>query len=262
VKKLENKVVLITGASMGIGEALARVFAAEGAKLALAARSLDKLEALARSLPTEAVSIQTDMSQPAEVRAMVEKTVAHFGRLDILINNAGVGMYAAIAEMKPEQFEHLVAINWLGPVHAIQAAVPHMRKQGGGEIINIASVAGQVAIPWMGAYCSTKFALKALSNSLRMELKPDHIHVLLVCPGRVKTPFPENAYKAFDTRPFFPGGISAERVARAVLRAALARRREIVVPAHNRLFAWLHALFPAFVDQIMVWVLGGQMRKS
>lgn len=245
---------------MGIGEAIAKVFAAEGAKLALAARSLEKLEALARSLPTEAIAVRTDISRPEEVRAMVAKTVEHFGRLDILVNNAAVGMYASIADMEPGQFQQLVATNWLAPVHAIQAAVPHMKKQGG-TIINISSVAGKVALPWMGAYCSSKFALNALSNSLRMELKPEGIHVLTVCPGRVKTPFTENAYRDFATRPLYPGGIAAERVARATLRALHRRKREIFVPADNRLFGLLRSLFPSLVDRAIVWVLRPQMRK-
>jgi short-subunit dehydrogenase len=262
VKRLNGKVALVTGASMGIGEAIARLFAAEGAKVALAARSLDKLEALARALPTEAMTIQTDVSQPEQVRPMVAKTVEHFGRIDILVNNAGVGMYASVAEMKPDQFEHLIATNWLGPVRAIQAVVPHMKRQGGGTIVNISSVAGKVAIPWMGAYCSSKFALNALSDSLRMELRPERIHVLSVCPGRVRTPFTQNAYTDFATQPLYPGGISAERVARAVLRAMRRRRRQIVVPAHNRLFGWIHNLFPGLVDRTMVVVLRTQMRKK
>ena len=247
---------------MGIGEAIARVFSAEGAKLVLAARSIDKLEALARSLPSEALPLRTDMSRPEVARAMVQKTADHFGRIDILINNAAVGMYASVADMKPEQFEKLVATNWLGPIHAIQAAVPYMRKQGGGQIINISSVAGKVALPWMGAYCASKFALNALSDSLRMELRNENIHVLSVCPGRVRTPFTQNAYKDVATRPLYPGGISAERVARAVLRASRKRKREIVVPADNRLFGWLHGLFPALVDRAIVWVLRPQMRKG
>jgi short-subunit dehydrogenase len=262
MKPLTNKVVLITGASMGIGEALARIFSAEGAKLALAARSLDRLQVLAKSLPTEAIAIETDMSKPEAARDMVEKTVAHFGRIDILINNAAVGMYASVADMKPEQFEHLVAINWLGPVYAIQAVIPHMRRQGGGQIINISSVAGKVAIPWMGAYSSSKFALNALSDSMRMELRPDHIHVLLVCPGRIDTPFIENAYKDFATRPLHPGGISADRLSWAILRASLRNKREIMVPADNRLFEWFHAWMPATVDRFIVRVLRRQMRPN
>ncbi len=262
MNRLRNKVVLITGASSGIGSALAQVFAGEGAKLALAARSFDKLQALASSLGPEVLPLQADMTRPEEVRQMVRAAAEHFGRLDILVNNAGIGMYAAASEMLSEEFEQVVATNWLGPVHAMQAAIPYMRAQGGGQIINISSVAGKVAIPWMAAYCSTKFALNAFSNSLRLELAPDNIRVLTVCPGRVSTPFTANAFKGIATRPLSPGGISAERVARATLRAALGGRREIVVPASNRIFIWLRALFPRLIDAAMVRVLRRGMRIS
>lgn len=246
---------------MGIGEAIARAFAAEGARVALAARSLDKLGEIAKSLPTESLTIQTDVSRPDHVRAMIQTTVAHFGRIDILVNNAAVGMYAAAADMSPEKVEKLVATNWLGPMYAIQAAIPHMKKQGGGQIINISSVAGKVALPWMGAYCASKFALNAFSDSLRMELLADNIHVITVCPGRVNTPFTRNAFKDFATSPLIPGGISAERVARTVLRASKMRKREVIVPADNHLFGWIHALLPATVDRFMEWFLRPRMRK-
>jgi NAD(P)-dependent dehydrogenase (short-subunit alcohol dehydrogenase family) len=250
--KLANKVALITGASSGIGEAIARLFAHEGARVSLSARSADKLHALVASLGSTALAVPTDISDPAQVSRMVEITVERFGRLDILVNNAGVGMYAPVASMAPEQFTHLVSTNWLGPVYAVQAAVPHMRRQNGGQIINISSVAGRVAIPWMGAYCSTKFALNALSDSLRMELARDRIDVISVCPGRIATPFGRNAFRHAGYRPLPPSGTSAERVARAVLRASLRRKREIVVPASNWLFVWLHSLFLGLTDAMML----------
>jgi short-subunit dehydrogenase len=237
VGRLEGKVALVTGASMGIGEALAREFSAEGVRLALVARSADRLEALARQLPTESIAVRADISNREDISAMVAKTLEHFGRIDILVNNAAVGMYASVADMK-------------------------MREQGGGQIINISSVAGTVALPWMGAYCSTKFALNALSNSLRMELAADRIRVLLVCPGRVRTPFTENAFKDFSTRPLYPGGISAERVARATVRAMLAGKREIMIPVDNRILGWVRALLPALVDRMIAKVLRPQMRGS
>lgn len=260
--KLENKVVLITGASSGIGAAIARLFAREGARLALAARSVAKLRALAASLGANALAVPTDMTDRAAVRQMVQTTVERFGRLDILINNAGVGMYAPVATVSPEQLEKVVATNWLGPVYAIQSAVPHMRKQGGGQIINISSVAGKVAIPGMGAYCATKFALNALSDSLRMELAADRIQVITVCPGRIATPFVHNAFRDPAFRPLPPNGISADRVARAVLRASLRGKREIVVPASNWMFIWLHALFPRFTDYLMFQYLRRTMVGS
>lgn len=262
MKKLANKVVLITGASSGIGAAIARVFAAEGARVALAARSAEKLRAVAGSLGTDALAFPTDMTDRAQVRRTVEATVERFSRLDILINNAGVGMYAPVASMLPNQFEQVVATNWLGPVSAVQAVIPYMRKQGGGQIINISSLAGKIAIPWMGAYCGTKFALNALSDSLRMELAADRIQVLSVCPGRIATPFVRNAFRDPATQPLPSDGIPAERVARAVLRASLQGKREIVVPASNWAYVWLHTLFPRLVDYGMVRYLRGRMRQS
>jgi hypothetical protein len=250
--KLANKVVLITGASSGIGAAIARLFAHEGALVALSARSAGKLQTLASSVGSNAFSVPADITDPAQVRGMVETTVERFGRIDILVNNAGVGMYAPVATMQPEDFAQVVNTNWLGPVYAIQSAVPHMRKQGGGQIINVSSVAGKVAIPWMGAYCSTKFALNALSDALRLELARDRIQVISVCPGRIATPFGRNAFRDPAYRALPPSGVSAERVARAVLRASLGGRREIVVPASNWLFVWFHALFPRLTDSMML----------
>jgi NAD(P)-dependent dehydrogenase (short-subunit alcohol dehydrogenase family) len=251
MNKLANKVVLITGASSGIGAAIARLFAQEGARVALAARSADKLRSLAASLGQNALPLPTDMADPAAVRRTVEATVERFGRLDILVNNAAVGIYGPASTLPPEQFEKVIATNWLGPLHAIQSAVPHMRKQGGGQIINISSVAGKVAIPWMGIYCATKFALNALSDALRLELAGDRIQVITVCPGRIATPFMQHAFCDPRFRPLPPAGISADRVARAVLRASLRGKREIVVPASNWLFVWFHGLFPRLTEILL-----------
>lgn len=262
MKKLQDKVVIITGASMGIGAAIARLFAAEGARLALAARSLDKLQALADSLGTEVLPLRTDMTDPEQVRDMVRLTAERFGRIDILINNAGVGLYGAFAETPPEQLQQLVATNWLGPAYAIQAAVPYMRKQGGGQIINISSVAGKIPIPWMTTYCSTKSALNAMSYSLRMELQQDNIQVISVCPGRITTTFSKNAFRDSSSQPLRPGGISADRVARAILRASLRGSREIIVPASNWGLVWLHFPISALIDRLMLQYVRRNMRKA
>ena len=147
MRKLENKVVIVTGASSGIGAAIARLFAAEGASLALASRAIDKLESLASALGPRAVAIETDVTDPAQIQEMTRRCVERFGRIDILVNNAGVGMYGGIAEIPLARLQQLIATNWLGPVHAIQTVVPHMRRQGGGQIINVSSIAGKVVIP-------------------------------------------------------------------------------------------------------------------
>jgi short-subunit dehydrogenase len=260
---LANKVVLITGASMGVGEGLARAFAAQGARLALAARSVDKLEALAKMLPGQPLAVPTDMSQPQQARDMVEKTVRHFGRIDILVNNAAVGMYAAAATMDLSAAEVLYKTNWLGPMHAIQQAIPHMKQQGGGQIINISTVAARLPLPYFTAYASPKYAMTAMSDILRMELRPDNISVLLVFLGRVRTNFTANAYKGPGTRPLGGkmGGISVERAARAILLASKMKRREIVVPCSNRVFGWLRRLAPPLVDRLSMALLGPMMRQ-
>jgi hypothetical protein len=137
-----------------------------------------------------------------------------------------------------------------------------MRKQGGGQIINLSSVAGKVAIPWMGIYCATKFALNALSDALRLELADDRIQVISVCPGRIQTPFMQNAFRDPRFRLLPPEGISADRVARAVLRASLGGKREIVVPASNWIFIWLHTLFPRLIDSGMRQYMRGRMPNT
>ncbi|MSO19521.1 MAG: SDR family NAD(P)-dependent oxidoreductase [Acidobacteria bacterium] len=259
----QDKVVLITGASMGVGAGLAQMFAAQGAKVAIAARSMDKLVSLAKSLPGESLVIAADMSQPDQVRDMVAQTVARFGRIDILVNNAAVGMYAAAADMDMAACEHLIKTNWLGPLHAIQAAVPVMRRQGGGQIINISTVAARLPLPYFTAYASTKYAMTAMSDILRMELRPDNIQVLLVFLGRVRTNFTVNAFKGPGTKALGGkmGGISVERAARAILLASRWRRREIVVPCSNRVFGWLRRLAPPLIDRLTLALLKPMMRK-
>ena len=261
MRKLENKVVIVTGASSGIGAAIARLFAAEGASLALASRAIGKLESLASALGPRAVALETDVTDPARVQEMTRRCVERFGRIDILVNNAGVGMYGGIVETPLARFQQLIATNWLGPVYAIQTVVPHMRQQGGGQIINVSSIVGKVVIPWMTAYGSTKFALNALSDGLRMELRQDRIQVISVCPGQIRTPFPDNAFKNPDSQSFHPGGISPERVAKAVLRASLRGSREVVVPASSRGFWWVHSLFPGLLDWMMARFLRQRMQK-
>ena len=249
---------------MGVGEGLARAFAAQGAKVAIAARSAEKLQALANSLPGESQVIVADMSRPEQVRGMVEQTIGRFGRIDILVNNAAVGMYSPVIEMDMAAAEELFKTNWMGPVHAIQAAVPHMKRQGGGQIINISTVAARLPLPYFGSYASTKYAMTAMNDILRMELRPDNIKVLLVFLGRVRTNFTANAYKGPSTKPLGGkmGGISVERAARAILLASQMNRREIVVPCSNRVFGWLRRLAPPLIDRLAMALLGPMMRRK
>jgi NADP-dependent 3-hydroxy acid dehydrogenase YdfG len=237
--EIQGKVVIITGASMGIGAATARVFAEQGAKLVLAARSADTLAAVAKSLPaqTETLVVPTDMTDQAQVKALIDTAYARFGRIDIVINNAGQAAVGAVATINPDLYRQIIELNIFGPLHAIQAVVPKMQAQGGGVIINISSNVSKMAIPGIGAYASTKYALNGLSLTARNELAADNIRVVLFHPGQTSTDFGKNALRAENMRNWRPGGNqpmpkpdSAEAVAHKILEAAITEPAETGMP--------------------------------
>jgi NADP-dependent 3-hydroxy acid dehydrogenase YdfG len=236
---VQGKVAVITGASMGIGAATARVFAEAGAKLVLAARSADKLAALADELPAgaETLAVPTDVTDPAQVRALVDAAVERFGRVDIVINNAGQAAAGPVATVNPDHYRQIIELNLFGPLHLIQAVVPTMKEQGGGVIVNISSNVSKMAIPGIGAYASTKYALNGLSLTARNELADDNIRVVLFHPGLTATDFGKNALfsnPGDGPRPTrdmpMPTPDSAEDVARAILEAAVAEPAEAGMP--------------------------------
>lgn len=257
--ELANRVAIITGASEGIGEALARCFAAEGARVVLAARSEEKLRALAASLGEErALAVPTDVAEPAQVERLVARAVERFGGIDILVNNAGIGLYGLCQEMDWEHFRRMWEVNFFGAVKCTLAAFPHLCARGG-MVVNISSVAGKIALPYMAGYCATKFALNAFSTGMRMDLARAGVRVVVVSPGRVKTQFHQSAYRegtslpgVFQRRAY--SGISPEQVAEATLRAVRRSRREVVVPWALRLLVGFRALFPAFTDRMLIRV--------
>ena len=191
---VEGKVILITGASSGIGRATAELFSREGAKLALAARSYDALKKIASGMP-DAIAIQADMAKPEEIKNMVKTATTHFGRIDILINNAGQGLRAPVEFTHYEDLAHLMQLNVYGPLIAMQEVIPVMRKQGGGTIVNISSGTTLAAFPTLGGYAATKAALRMISNTARNELAGENITVSTVLPGATATNFYRNLLK-------------------------------------------------------------------
>ncbi|MGB9634203.1 MAG: SDR family oxidoreductase, partial [Chloroflexaceae bacterium] len=165
-----DRVVIITGASAGIGAATARLFAASGARLVLAARSREPLEHLAATLPG-AVAMPTDVADPLQCRALVEMARARHGRVDILINNAGVGLAGPVVDLSSDDLQQALAVNLFGPLWLMQAVAPLMRAQGRGQIINISTVLAEQPLPYLGGYAAAKAALERLSETLRMELR-------------------------------------------------------------------------------------------
>jgi short-subunit dehydrogenase len=193
---ISNKVTIITGASAGIGLATARRFAADGAKVVLAARSTDKLAALAAELRgqnQEALAVPTDMCNRAAVEYLMEHTMQHYGRIDLLVNNAGQAATGTVAEVNLDDFRQILDLNVLGVLYAMQAAVPKMRQGKGGMIVNVSSMVSKMQIPGLAAYAATKAALNLLTATARIELAPENIRVITVYPRLTATDFGKNS---------------------------------------------------------------------
>ena len=182
---LENKVVLITGASSGIGAATAKALAELGCKLALAARREDRLETLASSLPTDTLCLKTDVTQAEDVTRMVEQTLEHFGRIDVLFANAGLYIPGKAAEGDPDAWAQLVDVNVNGVLRSVRAVLPHMMAQKSGDILVTSSISGFVDIHWEPVYSASKHAVQSFVHTLRRQVAPHHIRVGAVAPGMV-----------------------------------------------------------------------------
>lgn len=258
-KTLQNKVAVVTGASSGIGEATARALAGRGAAVALAARNLDRLRVLGREISASGgrvIAVETDVSDKESVEHLIERSTGLLGPIDVLINNAGSGLSGRIAELRDEDLRYVLEVNLIGPLNCTQAALPHMGP--GGRIINVSSVVGKRAIPNVGGYCSTKFALNALSDALRVELHRRGITVTSVYPGTTRTEFSKNSRRTKDEeRGWRPSGVPPGRVAEKVARAAEKGGRDVYVSLPDRLFIAASTLAPGVIDRVLhSWVKG------
>jgi NADP-dependent 3-hydroxy acid dehydrogenase YdfG len=189
---IRNKVVVITGASSGLGEATARLLAAEGATVVLGARRADRLQALAKELGAKAIAVATDVAHREQVKALVDKAVQNFGRVDVMLNNAGVMPQSRIEQLKVDEWDQMVDVNIKGVLYGIAAALPVMKAQKAGHFVNVSSVAGHKVGPGSAVYAATKFAVRALSEGLRQEVKPYNIRTTVISPGAVVTELPNS----------------------------------------------------------------------
>ncbi|WP_448191317.1 SDR family oxidoreductase [Azospirillum sp. sgz301742] len=220
---IESKVVVITGASSGLGEAAARHLAQHGAKLVLGARRLDRLQALARalSLGDEAV-VQTDVTRHEQVKRLVDHAVQTHGRIDVIINNAGLMPQSLLERGKIEDWDRMIDVNIKGVLYGIAAALPHMKAQKGGHIINVSSVAGHKVRAGGAVYAATKHAVRVISEGLRQEVKPYDIRTTIISPGMVATELPDSITEpdvAESMRKAYERAIPADSFARAVIFA-------------------------------------------
>ena len=260
----KDKVIVITGASSGIGEASAEEFAKRGANIVLVARRKDKLEKVEKSLtkyPVKILSLICDVSEKEQVKKMVEKVLETFPQVDVLINNAGFVIYGKVEELSIEDVESQMQTNYFGTIYCTKLFLPHFLKQNSGHIVNVASVGGSFGVPGIATYCATKFALLGFSEGLHHELHETNVGVTVVSPIMVRTNlFDHPSFKNF-TKYATGISLSAETVAKAVLKAADSPRLEIVVPSVVRIGIWFKQTFPFIVNPIIGNVFRKQLDK-
>lgn len=240
---IRGKIIIITGASSGIGAATARELARRGATVVLAARREQDLKALAAEIAEHggtALVVACDVSRPADIERLVQTTVEAYGRVDVLINNAGINAGHTAATVDDAYLERIVGVNLLAPIRTIRAVVPHMQRQGGGLIINIGSVAGEVATNSL--YSATKFGLRGLTDAVRRELRHANIQVVLVAPGFIRTPLTKGLKLPM------PG---PEAVALTIAGVIHRPRRRAVVPWPYGPVMYLAKLFPWLTDAVL-----------
>ncbi|MFH1262031.1 MAG: SDR family oxidoreductase [Pseudomonadota bacterium] len=263
MKVTRETVVIVTGASGGIGKETALEFARKGARVVLAARNLARLEEVAKEIAaigSEALIVPCDVSKEAECKQMVAKGIDRFGKIDILVNNAGYGHYAAVENLVAEDLHKIFSTNLYGAIWCAQAVIPHMKARHTGHIVNVSTVISFRSMPYMTAYCMTKFAMNAMDEGLRLELRPFGIGVTLLCPGLTATDFQTNADKVGYAPPIRSrGGMSAIRVGKLLVRAVEKKRRRVALTFSGNVLMYLQRICPAMVDEILSLVFSRKL---
>jgi short-subunit dehydrogenase len=256
-----EKTVIVTGASSGIGRALALLLADEGAWLALAARNAQRLDSLAEECQQrggKAIAIPTDVADEARCKTLIQHTQETYGRIDMMVNNAGMDVVSKLEDLADlHLFKQVIEVNFYGTVYCTYYALPFL-KETSGRIVNVSSLGGMLAIPFNTSYVASKFAMIGFSDSLRMELTRAGVSVTVICPSLVVTEFHER-YLDKDGRPKGPSGraiytekmMTADQCARIILRAARRRKRQVVMRPGTA-GMWLKLIFPDLVDRLII----------
>jgi short-subunit dehydrogenase len=246
---------IVTGASSGIGWALAEQLARERSRLVLAARNQGKLEELAqviRAQGGEAHVVATDVTDPIQRARLIDAATACLGGIDILINNAGVGAMGFFTEAQEDRLRRIFEVNFFAATELTRLALPHLRQGKNPMVVNVSSILGRRAIPGCTEYCASKFALAGWSEGLRAELVHQGIHVLLVCPGRILTNFQENLLEdKVRFRWQNHRAMTSERCAQLIVRAMRRRRNELTTTAEGKMLVWLNRVSPRFLDYLL-----------
>lgn len=249
-----GKVVLITGGSEGIGASCVRMFSERGAKIAILALPREGFQ----SEETDSrIAVAGDITSAADRAAIVERTIARFGRIDLLINNAGVGQYGYPTQVDTDISKQLFDVNVFSLLALTQLVIPHMKQQRSGTIVNIGSVGGKVGLPWAVMYCATKWAVHCIDDSLHRELKGSGLRVMKVCPGIVDTKFREHvlAGEAPGRVEDIRRTVSPDQVAAGILAGVERKKRIVFVPWIGRIFTSLEFFAPGVMD----WYLRGKI---
>ena len=257
----KNKVVVITGASSGIGEAAALKFAKKGANVVLVARRKEKLlevEKKISNFPGSVLICQCDVANKEQVEKMAKNVLETYGRIDVLVNNAGFVIYGKVNELSTEEIVAQMETNYFGMIHCTKVFLPQMLEQHSGHFVNIASVGASFGVPGIASYCATKYAMLGFSEGLRHELEGTGIGLTVVSPIMVRTPLFD--HPSFENFSKFSTGISlsSETVAKAIIKASNSSRLEIVVPSMARAGIWFKQTFPYLINPI----IGNRFRKQ
>lgn len=255
MNNLTDKVIVITGASSGIGQSCALSFSKQGSKVVLVARSADKLNELADKIGGDNVMVApADVSIEDQVNAMIQQVLERFGRIDVLINNAGVGIKGSVVTAPLDEFDTVLRTNFHGVLFGIRAVYPSMKAQGGGTIVNVSSVAGFKGFYDSGLYSATKFAVNGMSESLGEDARKDNIHVMLVCPGKVETEFENNVIYREESCQKKRSGISADEVADVIVDGVRKNRKMVVVGKKCMPLYLLNRLSPRLTNYIIRYI--------
>jgi short-subunit dehydrogenase len=267
LKPLDQQIVVITGASSGIGLATAFAAADQGAKLVLAARSEQTLEEIAQEIAQsggEAYAVAADVADRAQVERIARTAMERFGRIDTWVNDAGISVYGRLQDIPEEDSRRMFETNFWGVVHGSLVALPYLRENGG-ALINIGSETSEAAIPLQGMYSASKHAVKGFTDALRIELQADDapVSVTLILPTAVDTPFPEHAGNYLSQEPKLPTPqLEPEKVASAILDAAVDSTREIKVGAMSKLNTAMAKIAPGLADRMARLQMGRQQRDE
>ena len=263
-KPLREQVLVITGASSGIGLATARMAVQRGARVVLAARSEDALTKLAAEFGPRAVSVVADVGRREDVQAIADKAVATFGGFDTWVNVAGLTVYGPLREITQEDHERLIRTNFWGTVNGSLIAAEHLRQRGG-ALINVGSIASDLAFPFQGLYAASKHAVKGFTDTLRMELIAEGapVSVTLIKPASIDTPLPSRARNYMDREPTLPPPIyPPSEVANAILHAAVHPQRDIFVGGGGKLFVMGKEFAPGAYDELAPAIIALQKRSQ